>query len=1005
MALAVAAVSKAIDTFPLMPFPDNDTLRKAATWQHFKEAQSLLSSADVLSAEETSDGWRGSVRGGKRTLNVIVTKRTATWFDASCPCPSSRRDGAFCPHAIAIALRINTPAEAVPIPAEPSASPQPQKTKTTQSPAAVPSLAWHIQFNGPWRSLLSKSSAAVTLNIAGPETLHTPADATLTQFLLGEKVVSTPPIHLRLNQRTLPQFLRAASSHPRLQTSEGDLIISENYVLSPENILLEKGELHILPPRTGEIVEIGEEFYLLGEDNLNHITSISQSSILTSVIRQLASKETAVVPIASFLQSLESFQSHFDFSGSTWFSSLRIVSVPANVTLHLRGSAELLTLQIEAEFPADIPSLHQQTLSVPCRAPVENPFTPGPLLAASLPFKKTFRTPSEIHSILIKDLPRIPTTWQTSVSPAIQEYIDTYAIVTPTITITDFTPENFQFTLTYPTSDGRTLSAAEVNEILQNGSSGQSTTTRKTIVAESAEDLIHPLLQDLDVFQENGAYRASAAAAIIIQRLAPNSPESALEEVQLPTTVTADLRPYQHQGFSWLVKRMAQFGGALLADDMGLGKTLQTITFIEHSFAQKSLEGPAIVIVTSSLLGNWRSEFSKFAPKRHLVTLHGAARDRLRPEITSQTVVLTTYATLCRDLAFHLAQTYRLALIDEASLIRNPSTDHSRAVAKLNALHRIALTGTPVENSAQDLWSIFRFIQPGWLGTKKHFLDTYETPLKDPSTASQATSLLRLKTLPFILRRTKSQVAPELPSKILIDEYCTLSKDQLTTYRTIRDTALKDLSSSTQGSAKHMATLTTLLRLRQTCCDLALLGPEKFASLPIPRRSAKLERLLEITSQSLAADSRILIFSQFRKQLIEIEKQLALVQVPTLRLDGQSTDRQALVDSFQSANGPPIFLISLKAGGYGLNLTAADVVIHFDPWWNPAAEAQATDRAHRIGQTKPVTVYRLLTRDTVEEKVTQLQTSKRALADSLDETATPSAPSSMSTDELQNLLR
>lgn len=441
---------------------------------------------------------------------------------------------------------------------------------------------------------------------------------------------------------------------------------------------------------------------------------------------------------------------------------------------------------------------------------------------------------------------------------------------------------------------------------------------------------------------------------------------------------------------------------------MGLGKTLQTIACVEHLFTNCSQPSPALIVVTTSLLGNWLAEFRRFAPNRNVVILHGNARDKLRQGIRPDDVILTTYGTLSRDLAWHLRQEYLIAVIDEASLIRNPDTDHSKAVAKLNATHRLALTGTPVENSARDLWAIFRFIQPGWLGTSRHFKERYETPLSSPDTASNTAALLRLKTSPFVLRRTKSEVAPELPSKIQIDEFCELSKDQLATYRdilTIGRRRIEEIRDSGQEAAARMQTLTTLLRLRQTCCDLALLGSEKLSELPIPRRSAKLERLLDIAAMAISSGSRILVFSQFQKQLIEIETALRKSEIPSLRLDGQTRNRQELVDRFQSDSGPPVFLISLKAGGYGLNLTAADIVVHFDPWWNPAAEAQATDRAHRIGQTKPVTVFRLLTRGTVEEKVIHLQSTKKALADSLDESsASPGDAPAWNAKELERLL-
>jgi len=350
--------------------------------------------------------------------------------------------------------------------------------------------------------------------------------------------------------------------------------------------------------------------------------------------------------------------------------------------------------------------------------------------------------------------------------------------------------------------------------------------------------------------------------------------------------------------------------------------------------------------------------------------------------------VLTSYGTLARDLAWHLRQAYQVVVADEASLMRNPDTDHAKAMAKLNARARIALTGTPLENGVRDLWSIFRFIQPGWLGGRNEFRDRYETPLSDEAAAAAALRRLRLKTSPFILRRTKDQVAPELPSKLVIDEFCDLSQDQRTVYRKLADEGRRradDLDGSGAQGAARMQALTTLLRLRQACCDLALLGNETLAGLPLPRRSAKMERLFELLDEALSGVHRVLVFSQFKAQLDAVSALLAERGTAHLQLDGGTRNRQELVDRFQSPDGPPVFLISLKAGGYGLNLTAADVVIHLDPWWNPAAEAQATDRAHRIGQTKPVTVYRLLTRDTVEQHVLQLQSGKRRLAEVIDE--------------------
>ena len=456
-----------------------------------------------------------------------------------------------------------------------------------------------------------------------------------------------------------------------------------------------------------------------------------------------------------------------------------------------------------------------------------------------------------------------------------------------------------------------------------------------------------------------------------------------------------------------MTDRVQRFGGALLADDMGLGKTVQTIALIERVFADGGQDSEVVLVVaTASLLGNWQAEFARFAPGRRVRILHGSGRDAEREKVQPGEVVLTSYGTLARDLAWHLKRDYRAVVVDEASLMRNPDTDHAKAVSKLRATCRVALTGTPIENGIKDLWSIFRFIQPGWLGGREDFKDRYETPLAAGESSAAVIERLRLKISPFLLRRTKEQVAPELPSKLFIDEFCDLSADQQSVYKELliegrkRVDAIAD--SGNKGAAR-MQMLTALLRLRQTCCDLALLGNDKFNQLLVARRSAKLQRLLELIEEAVNGNHRMLIFSQFQKQLLEIEKCVEERGWGHLRLDGQSRNRQQLVDRFQQPDGPPVFLISLKAGGYGLNLTAADTVVHFDPWWNPAAEAQATDRAHRIGQTRPVTVYRLLTRGTVEEKVVRLQAKKRELASAIDENGAGDA-AGWSMDELESML-
>jgi len=988
-----------------MPSFDESTLRKAASWQDFKEAQGLLAVGNVVSSESTSDGWRGSVKVGKRVFLTTVVARTATWFDAKCPCLSNQREGAFCSHAIATGLHLLAPPEP-----KPDKAPEPNKIRHEAPPTqCLPEIAWSIRFQGPWENSLEKGRAAISLTTADHS--PSPADARITQWLISQKATSESTIQLSLNPQNLSIFLSLAADHPQISGQQGEITIETGSLYHLADCEPQENDIQLLPGAE-RLLKIGDAFWKISPRSIARIGDKLPPPAISNLLADLAAGKSTTITKDAFPQQLDTLESYLDFTASEWFESLQFVSAEPEFELTLSGSESRLSATFSTSYSQALPSFENHRITT--RNPSAESRARALLSGILDPLSDTsyeLTDPDRIRKFLTTTLAKLPSAWQVEISPALQKLSSSYLVISPRIEIISSTDDLVCFNLTFETESGDLIPAAEIRRLLRSKGSPSS---RKITLSENIENLIDPLFEDLDLRQENGRFIAKSASASIIREISaslatpgkkPGFDDSS--QVIHNAPVRAELRPYQTKGFSWLVDRLSRYGGALLADDMGLGKTLQAIACIEHGFSSYSQTSPALVIVTTSLLGNWKNEFERFAPNRRVITLHGSKRDSLREKIRPTDVILTTYATLARDLAWHLKQEYSIAVIDEASLIRNPDTDHSKAVAKLNATRRIALTGTPVENSARDLWSIFRFVQPGWLGTRKDFQDRYEIPLKAPETQQRTATLLRLKTSPFTLRRTKSEVAPELPSKILIDELCTLSRDQLTTYREIQKEGLRridEIRSSGQNAAARMQTLTTLLRLRQACCDLALLGSEKLSALPIPRRSAKLERLLEITEQSISSGSRLLVFSQFQKQLVEIGNALTALEIPSIRLDGQTRDRQALVDQFQSPDGPPVFLISLKAGGYGLNLTAADVVVHFDPWWNPAAEAQATDRAHRIGQTKPVTVFRLLTRNTVEEKVVRLQSSKKALADSLDESVTPTDAPGWSAAEMEKLL-
>ena len=466
--------------------------------------------------------------------------------------------------------------------------------------------------------------------------------------------------------------------------------------------------------------------------------------------------------------------------------------------------------------------------------------------------------------------------------------------------------------------------------------------------------------------------------AVIAAKVARFRAAADIPDVALPPGFTATLRPYQQHGVNWLQHlRLNELGG-LLADDMGLGKTAQTIAHIAIEEAAGRLQNPALVVVPTTLVPNWSAELARFAPHLRVVVLHGLDRHERRRELAGAHVVITTYTVLTRDIAEMAALPWHMVVLDEAQAIKSSSSKATHAVCRLQTQHRLCLSGTPIENNLGELWSQFAFLMPGLLGARKSFNQRFRTPIEkdgDEVRRRQLSSRIR----PFILRRTKSAVATELPPKHTILRRITLAPAQRELYDTIRaamhDKVLQGIAARGAAQSKILV-LDALLKLRQVCCDPRLV---KLPSAQLVDTSSKLDDLLEMVTEMIAEGRRILLFSQFTSMLDLIKPAMKAAHIPFVELRGDTADRAEPVRAFE-AGEVPLFLISLKAGGRGLNLVSADTVIHYDPWWNPAVEDQASDRAHRIGQTKSVFVYKLIAADTVEERIVALQERKAALA-------------------------
>ena len=455
-----------------------------------------------------------------------------------------------------------------------------------------------------------------------------------------------------------------------------------------------------------------------------------------------------------------------------------------------------------------------------------------------------------------------------------------------------------------------------------------------------------------------------------------------VQPVPAPLGLQAVLRPYQSDGLAWMQFLRDCGLAGILADDMGLGKTVQTLAHILVEKEAGRLSTPALVVAPTSLMGNWQAEAARFAPGLRVLLLHGAGRGQRFADIGQHDLVLTTYALLARDEAQLRAQRFHLLILDESQYIKNSRAKAAQTAGLLTATHRLCLTGTPLQNHLGELWSQFHFLMPGLLGEEKAFNTNYRKPIEKQGDSARNDFLVR-RIKPFLLRRTKDAVAKELPAKTEMVREVELSGLQRDLYETVRlamDKKVRDAIASKGVARSQIVILDALLKLRQVCCDPRLVKVTGNRTANVP--SAKLDELMEMIVALLDEGRKILVFSQFTSMLALIEDELRARDIAYALLTGVTRDRTEQVARFQ-AGEVPLFLISLKAGGVGLNLTAADTVIHYDPWWNPAAENQATDRAWRIGQDKPVFVYKLIAKGTLEQKIQDLQRKKAELADAV----------------------
>lgn len=648
---------------------------------------------------------------------------------------------------------------------------------------------------------------------------------------------------------------------------------------------------------------------------------------------------------------------------------------------------------------------------------LEAGFQPG----RRLPEQYTLSPENRVGYFLANTLPYWKRIWNVDFSPRMSKLMDNCDLIEPEIRVHESGADNhwLSMAIDFREEKGNSrLSHHEVHELLRKGHNHQRMTNgRIALLPGRAVDEFHELLKDCQVRQTQDDIQIHRRySGYLGQALAKNNwkfdqastwqPPSRLnqfETIELSGPMEACLRPYQKMGTSWLHYLSSNGLHGILADEMGLGKTIQTLAYLEYRKNQKLSTQPTLIVCPTSLVMNWKDEAERFTPGLQVLVLHGPGRKKYLTRIDSHDIVVTSYALLRRDLEHYEDKMFDYVILDEAQFIKNRASQNAKAVKTLKAENRMVLTGTPIENSLLDLWSIFDFLMPTYLGTAKDFKTRYEIPLSKDR-APWTRRRLKQRIRPFVLRRTKAEVVKDLPDKLEQIAFCDLTKEQKTVYQELLNQGRRmvfDNAGANGMEKRRMAVLNMLMRLRQVCCHLDLLPTREKKDWKEP--STKLDHFMELLEQAIDGEHRVLVYSQFVSMLKLVASALDDKKLNYCYLDGSTIDRKGEVKRFQESPEIPVFLISLKAGGTGLNLTGADTVVHFDPWWNPAVEDQATARAHRIGQTRVVNSYKLIARGTVEEKIVDLQKKKKELA-SYTMVSEESMMRHLSWDDLQNLL-
>lgn len=1033
----------------------------AGGWQAAKMARALVDAGRVVSAAYQPPVLKGIVREGDQEYRAGLKIASKSDIENLCTCRASRQWGTICAHSLAVgyALVLHKTGQGSAMAGSPPA-PAPVKPPVESGPrfvdeaeahgadAALERIALSVvlppQFLAAWER--GNLTLGVEVERGGRRALLqtlpangafrcSAADARLVQAVRALNGGALAGMLVLPREKAL-LFLTVLQGHPRVTFGKAAAVHISSKPLLPRLEVKPDAQgrvlLHVAWPLDAHLLAGGVAAWALKGTVFSPVCPGLPSQYGDLLRRDIMlPPEQAAIFLATELPRLREF---FELAGEAaakaGAGAPQLVPEAGSFSLTLEGSLNFLQARLQRIYSKRVVTLGVTSPSENWAIP--DPANPDRIFCRNLEAERAalgeltrygfagpdgtghyvLRGERAILTFFGEGYPELAAQWEVTLGPRFTNVSAEIERITPQVEITRSGEEWFEMQFDLSAGSGERFSAAEVQRLLQRGEKHVRLKNGKIAVFNAALlDDFQSVLRDCNPQQKTpGSYRIAKAQAGYLEAAAAGAgfaiqaggawhdwARTQQGHESLKPVPLGDLEPvlrnYQKHGVFWLSFLSANGLGGILADDMGLGKTLQALAYL------RTLPGPSLVVCPSSLVFNWQREAEKFTPERKVLVLEGPQRTRHFAEIPGADLVITSYPLLRRDAARYRGFEFAAAILDEAQHIKNPDTQNAQAAGMLRARHRFILTGTPVENSVRDLWSLMHFAMPGYLGDRDDFRERYEIPLSkgnDPETMARLSKRLR----PFLLRRRKQEVAADLPQKLENVAYCELTQAQKEVYAALLAGARAeiDAASGERNAGKaRMLMLTALLRLRQAACDLRLLQGDETKHV-----SGKVELFHELLEEALDGGHRVLVFSQFVSMLTLLRRELETKGTPVCYLDGQTRDRAAEVDRFQ--NGEiPVFLISLKAGGTGLNLTAADTVIHFDPWWNPAVEAQATDRAHRIGQKNVVTAYKLIARGTVEEKILHLQRKKRELIEATIENEEP-LMEGLSMDEIRDLL-